>query len=259
MSASATQGGHNKAAPSNQTLYIRVYRRWYWTRISSRWQIRATCCITANVLYTSKLDAQFDKLATELNWQRFVSKVPSLQLYRPAFNLPHLHLAPPLEVTPFEFCRDFWHQKTRVPGGYRVTYVWCCLHDPTFSRFGRTPTCDGRTDRHTTTANKLAYTCASYKRRAGIKTRLTGLKLTIIFVMSSFSLRSLRLSNVSFDGVSSSNSSSLFDAFADFIVCERDVDLFTFITQFSCFHKARFHGIISRPTFTVLSLPLCLE
>ena len=219
---------------------------------------RATRCITANVLQTSKMDAQCYKLTTELSWQCFASEIANFQQRHLKLTY-HLHLVPPLEVTPFEFCRYFWHQKTRVPGGYRVTYVWCCLHDPTFSRFGRTPTCDGRTDRHTTTANKLAYTCASYKRRAGIKTRLTGLKLTIIFVMSSFSLRSLRLSNVSFDGVSSSNSSSLFDAFADFIVCERDVDLFTFITQFSCFHKARFHGIISRPTFTVLSLPLCLE
>ena len=27
--------------------------------------------------------------------------------------------------------------------------VWCCLCDPTFSRFSRTPTCDGRTDGQT--------------------------------------------------------------------------------------------------------------
>ena len=27
--------------------------------------------------------------------------------------------------------------------------VWCYLCDPTFSRFSRTPTCDGRTDRRT--------------------------------------------------------------------------------------------------------------
>ena len=27
--------------------------------------------------------------------------------------------------------------------------VWCCLCDPTFSSFSRTPTCDGRTDRQT--------------------------------------------------------------------------------------------------------------
>ena len=32
------------------------------------------------------------------------------------FNLPHLYLAPPLGVTPFEFCRDFQRQKTKVPG-----------------------------------------------------------------------------------------------------------------------------------------------
>jgi len=35
------------------------------------------------------------------------------------FNLPHLHLAPPLGVTPFEFFRDFRRQKARALG-YRV-------------------------------------------------------------------------------------------------------------------------------------------
>ena len=29
---------------------------------------------------------------------------------------PQLHSAPPLGVTPVEFRRDLWHQKTRVPG-----------------------------------------------------------------------------------------------------------------------------------------------
>jgi len=33
-----------------------------------------------------------------------------------ALNLPHLHLAPLLLVTQFEFCRDFQQQKTRIPG-----------------------------------------------------------------------------------------------------------------------------------------------
>ena len=32
------------------------------------------------------------------------------------FNLPNLHLAPPLGVTLFKFCPDLWRQKTRVPG-----------------------------------------------------------------------------------------------------------------------------------------------
>jgi len=32
------------------------------------------------------------------------------------FDPPHLHLAPPKGVTPVEFRRDLWCQKTRVPG-----------------------------------------------------------------------------------------------------------------------------------------------
>jgi len=32
------------------------------------------------------------------------------------FNLPHLHMAPRLEVTPFEFRQGLWHLKTRVYG-----------------------------------------------------------------------------------------------------------------------------------------------
>jgi len=32
------------------------------------------------------------------------------------YTLLHLYLAPPLGVTPFEFRKDFWHKKTRVPG-----------------------------------------------------------------------------------------------------------------------------------------------
>ena len=33
----------------------------------------------------------------------------------PISTYPHLHLAPPMWVTPFEFCRHLRHQKTRVP------------------------------------------------------------------------------------------------------------------------------------------------
>jgi len=42
------------------------------------------------------------------------------------FNLPHLHLSFPLWVTPFEFCRDLWHQKNRVTGpscGFAVCVI----------------------------------------------------------------------------------------------------------------------------------------
>ena len=58
---------------------------------------------------------QCDKLVTKLSWQHFASRVANFQL--PHLNLTHPPAsAPPLGVTPFEFCQDFWHQKTRVPG-----------------------------------------------------------------------------------------------------------------------------------------------
>ena len=47
-------------------------------------------------------------------------------------NLPYLDLASLLQVTPLEFRRDFWHQKSRFPGlWYSVVRVilrlvfWC--------------------------------------------------------------------------------------------------------------------------------------
>jgi len=59
-----------------------------FTRISCHSQTRAMRCTTADVLQTSKVDAQRDKLATELSWQRLASTVANLQL-------PHLHLVLP--------------------------------------------------------------------------------------------------------------------------------------------------------------------
>jgi len=63
------------------------------------------------------------------------------------FNLPRLHLVHPSAVTPVEFRRDLWHQKTRSspwPLGYRGGVVLVC--DLVFSRIIRTPTCDRQTD-----------------------------------------------------------------------------------------------------------------
>ena len=59
------------------------------------------------------------------------------------FNLPLLYLAPPLEVIPLEFLRDFWLQKTSA-----WAIVGRCLCDR-FSHLCRTPTCDKQTDRLT--------------------------------------------------------------------------------------------------------------
>ena len=57
-------------------------------------------------------------------------------------NLPHLYLAPPVRVTPFEFRRDLWGKKTRSPWAI----VQCYLRDPTFGRFDAIPACDRWTD-----------------------------------------------------------------------------------------------------------------
>ena len=46
----------------------------------------------------------------------------------PDFIPPHLHLSPPLEVTPFEFRNDFCRQRTRVPGlPFGVVCVNLCV------------------------------------------------------------------------------------------------------------------------------------
>ena len=72
------------------------------------------------------------------------------------FDLPHLHLASPLGVTPFELRKDFWHQKTRLPGlSCGVVCMFLCLATVV------EPTCDRhrQTDRHRHTT--MAYTVQS--------------------------------------------------------------------------------------------------
>ena len=70
---------------------LNTFRHWmhiwlsFSTRISHPWQTRATRCIMANVLQTNKVDAECDKLATNLSWQCVASKVTNV-------HLPHLHL-----------------------------------------------------------------------------------------------------------------------------------------------------------------------
>ena len=109
------------------------------TRISCHWQTNAARCIIPNVLQTNKVDAQCDKLTTELSWERLESKVTNVQL-------PHLHLAPPLEVTLFEFCQDFRHQKTIVAAlSCGVVCTILCLPVSVEHRH----VSDGRTNRQT--------------------------------------------------------------------------------------------------------------
>jgi len=71
-------------------------------------------------------------------------------------NLPHLHLAPLLRVTPIKFCRDLSHQKIRSPWAI----MWHCLRYAMCRHFDTILACDSQTnrqmDRHMTTANAHA-------------------------------------------------------------------------------------------------------
>jgi len=90
--------------------------------IADDWRSRATRCIKANVLQ-KKVDAQCDQLATNLSWQRL--RLSTFSSYSELFvecrqflnfSLPHLHLAPSLGVTPFEFTDIFGIRKQESCG-----------------------------------------------------------------------------------------------------------------------------------------------
>jgi len=89
----------------------------------------------------------------------------------PAFNIPRLHLAPPLGVILFEFCRDFRYQKTTVRGLSRE-FVWRCLCDSMCSRFVSIEhrlVKDGRTDGETDTRRQLITALANVARLNHLK------------------------------------------------------------------------------------------
>jgi len=72
-------------------------------------------------------------------FHRYLSKVAD-------FNIPHLHLAPPLGMTPFEFQISLRSLATENSSPRAI--VRRCLRDPRYSRFDTIP---GVTDRHTVT------------------------------------------------------------------------------------------------------------
>ena len=71
--------------------------------------------------------------------------------------IPLLHLASPLGVTPFEFRKDFWRQKTRVPGLSRG-FVCVILSVAVLIQYRLVTDrqTDTQTDGHTTTATITA-------------------------------------------------------------------------------------------------------
>jgi len=78
-----------------------------------------------------------------------------------AFNLLHLHRVPPLGASPFEFCQDFWQQKTRVPG--LLCRIVCVILRLATSVEHRLVT-DGQTNKQTDTRRQLIPMLASVVR-----------------------------------------------------------------------------------------------
>jgi len=62
-------------------------------------------------------------LATVYDGQRFRVIASYLSKFA-KFNIPNVYLAPPLGVTPLEFCRDLRRQKTRFPGLLCGLFAW---------------------------------------------------------------------------------------------------------------------------------------
>ena len=90
-------------------------------------------------------------LAPFLGHSEYWSKIADL-------NLLHLSLVPSLEVMSLEFRRDFWQQKTRVPG------LWCgvvcvILGLAVFVELRRVTV--GQTDKRTDRHKMTAYTALS--------------------------------------------------------------------------------------------------
>jgi len=61
------------------------------------------------------------------------------------FNLPHLYLARPSGVTPLQFCRDLWHQKTKRIACPFMRFKILPVHSLNYAQSTRVT--DGRTER----------------------------------------------------------------------------------------------------------------
>ena len=134
------------------------------TSISCCWRTRATRCITANTLQT-KVDAQCDKLVTELRGQRLRRSTFSShsELSKVAnFIIPHLHLVPPFGWSLWVLPRSSASENSL---GYRVAlFAWLY----TCRRFSRTPTCDRQTDRQSDGHKTTAYSALALRRAVKI-------------------------------------------------------------------------------------------
>ena len=86
---------------------------------------------------------------TVFDIQRVLFEIRRLYPTPPAFGI-----GAPVGVTPFEFRKDFWHQKTRVTGlSCGVVCVIISIAVLVQYRLVTDGQTDRRTNRHTTTAN----------------------------------------------------------------------------------------------------------
>jgi len=90
---------------------------WSWWQHHKHWHSIIIIIIICNV--TIRQSAHDFLFVFNRNNASILHRSQDTASYESKFvdiTLSHLHLAPPLKVNPFEFRKDFWHQKTRVPG-----------------------------------------------------------------------------------------------------------------------------------------------
>jgi len=92
---------------------------------TARAALPQTCCKQRWMFSVINLQPNYvDNGCDSRRFQVMASYLPKVA----NFSLPHLHLAPPSSVggDPFEFCRDLWLQKTRVP--WLSCGIVCVIH-----------------------------------------------------------------------------------------------------------------------------------
>jgi len=128
-----------------------------YTRISCQWQTHVMRCTVA--LHHGECAAnKQDGCSVWQTCDRAKLTTLRVESWHLHLTYPHLHLAPLLGVTPYEFCRDLRHQKTKVPG-------LLCLHDPLIRYLAVSVehqlVTDGQRDRQKDTQQQLISALAS--------------------------------------------------------------------------------------------------
>ena len=127
---------------SNGMLLCKVFRErecmgWNWKR---------------NVSETTKKHAEKNFLSRAHEIQYSDSKIAIYSYDKPLSHL--IHICRFLQLLENEIVIFVWPSAGSVAVAFWVlasdwAIQWCCLFDPKFFRFGRTPTCDRQTDRQT--------------------------------------------------------------------------------------------------------------